>query len=1082
MLTVGDATSETGDAVSDDATKRPPTDPKGRRDRSLRWAAAALGLLGTLLAFVVPLMPVAYDVVDLRWPTVYGTGAVSAPLLGYQPLSVRADVPCAAIRDLAARKAGSAVLFATTPPSSMYGDASGMSLRLKANQVVVFAGGQQLATAALPAGDCGVSVRSDGASTVVRLGGATIVDLQQNARPQVTGIYSDLDGNRDDIRGLSVDVRVDTRYETTATAAKLAVIALAIAAFAGCVVMLRQLDVRATGRVIRLVPTAWWRPTGRDAAVITVLLIWWLFGAVTSDDGYILTMAEDQARSGYIGNIYRWFDTPEAPFGWFYELYALWVRVSTATPWVRLPALLMGVCSWLLISREVMPRLGPAVRRSRAAGWAAAVVFLSFWLPYDNGLRPEPVVVIWALLGMCAVERAVATKRLLPLALGLFAASFALAATPTGLIVLAPFLAAARPLSRLLRARIREFGWLPTLAPLVASGTVVLGAVFANQTLRSVWDSTVIRTGIGPAEAWYQEMDRYQALFTMTPDGSLARRFPVLLVFLCLGTCLVVLLRRGSIPGAALGPSRRLIGTTVLSIALLALTPTKWTHHFGAFAALGGSLAALTALATSASVLRSQRNRALFTAGLLIIAALAATGPNAWWYVSGWGSPWFDKAPSFHGHMLSTVLLAMAVIALVIAGVEHLRLVEPGAVASDARTAKYQRRQSLLRLTTRSQALRLASTPLAVVCAVLVLAEVATMGKAIQKQWHSYSLGKDDIAQLTGASCGLSDYVYVEKDPLAGVLVPVPGANNQATMTGFHRDGLPASTGSDAAQPDWTALYQAAGDRAPVWGDYDPSGATVPGELRTPWYTLPDRARTGDSPLVVDLAGQESGTNSVTVEFGTRTAHGFDVIDRRRIVKPGGPTWREARLTLGGAATRATAVRLVVTSRAVGVDQWLAVSTPRVPTLVRMTDLIGTSPVFMEWPTTLVHPCLRQFDTRDGIGEVPAYRVSAGTDLRDVGQGWSAPGAGGPFGWLNVVATERTLPTYLKGDLDRDWGTLYAIDPYVSAVPTAAAERIGHEVHSGLYSPGPVSEPIELPGSPAKSDTRTGPGGGGAAQ
>lgn len=62
---------------------------------------------------------------------------------------------------------------------------------------------------------------------------------------------------------------------------------------------------------------------------------------------------------------------------------------------------------------------------------------------------------------------------------------------------------------------------------------------------------------------------------------------------------------------------------------LLALTPTKWTHHFGAFAAVGASMAALTALATSSDVLRSKRNRAAFLAGLLIIEAWAATGPNA---------------------------------------------------------------------------------------------------------------------------------------------------------------------------------------------------------------------------------------------------------------------------------------------------------------------------------------------------------------------------------------------------------------------------------------------------------------------
>ena len=35
---------------------------------------------------------------------------------------------------------------------------------------------------------------------------------------------------------------------------------------------------------------------------------------------------------------------------------------------------------------------GVAVRRNRIALWTAGLVFLAFWLPYDNGLRPEPII------------------------------------------------------------------------------------------------------------------------------------------------------------------------------------------------------------------------------------------------------------------------------------------------------------------------------------------------------------------------------------------------------------------------------------------------------------------------------------------------------------------------------------------------------------------------------------------------------------------------------------------------------------------------------------------------------------------
>ena len=66
--------------------------------------------------------------------------------------------------------------------------------------------------------------------------------------------------------------------------------------------------------------------------------MWWHFvGANTSDDGYILTMARVSESSGYMANYYRWFGTPESPFGWYYDLLAMWAHVTTASVWMRLP-------------------------------------------------------------------------------------------------------------------------------------------------------------------------------------------------------------------------------------------------------------------------------------------------------------------------------------------------------------------------------------------------------------------------------------------------------------------------------------------------------------------------------------------------------------------------------------------------------------------------------------------------------------------------------------------------------------------------------------------------------------------------
>lgn len=1061
--------------------------------------AVLLGLIGTALSLAVPFLPVNAQVTTLKWPTAEGTRAVSAPLVNYSPVWLDTQVPCSAARSLDARSAAPGVLLSTNPPNSDYGRLTALTLQVTDGQLTLLDKGQQLATTPLPDGDCTIGVHADASGVTANVDGQRL-PVSHGDRPQLTGIYSQLDQNLDDTRGLSFQARVDNRFESSASHLKLAAIALAALCFVGSVVCLRRLDTRAGRRPPRLAPAGWWKPTLRDVAVLAALVIWWLIGAMTSDDGYILTIARARQSAGYISNYFRWFANPESPFGWFYELYSLWVQISTATPWVRLPALLMGVVSWLLISREVLPRLGQQVRRSHAAGWAAAAVFLAFWLPYNNGLRPEPVVVLFSLLAMCAVERAVATRRLMPAALGLVVAALALAANPHGMMSVTPYVAALKPLVRIVRLRAREYGWLPVLAPIASCGFVILTVIFWDQTWQSVVDATTLKTTYGPSQDWYEEFSRYVLLFSQTGDGSLTRRFPVLLVILCLVTCVLMLMRKGRIRGAALGPSRRLLGVTLLTFVALTLTPTKWTHHFGIFAAVGGALAALTALATSDSVLRSKRNRAGFFAGLMLICAFSATGPNAWWYVSGWGVPWYDKPPMVAGKSVSTLFLLAAGVAGIVALVEHLRLDEHHPATERRKPSRQEKGV---------RALRLGTAPLSLVCALLVVGELGLFARAVEERGSTkYSLGMDNIRQLAGTSRGLSDYVYVESDPKQGMLtvsanqpdraapgtdeIPVPAKQPldrdetpdhylQARMTGFNRDGLPPSDRSTTEQPDWKPPHQFGGDDAPVWGSYDPQGLST-GELRTQWYDLPQRATSGEVPVVLSLAGQD---NALQVEFGQDTPEGFKVMERRpvRTTRGKAPNWRESRITVDGRAQGATKMRVVGRDQALGPKGWVAVSAPRAPQLRKMTDYIGDAPTFVEWPAALIHPHLQIPSLRNGIAEMPRFRVQAGADLATAGQGWSSPDGGGPFGWLNVVASMRELPTYLRNDIHRDWGKLHAVDPYVpDALPPEAAMDVRTEQHWGWWSPGPLSKAVHLPGdvpnSNDRSDIRTAPADG----
>ncbi|MDF2975544.1 MAG: hypothetical protein K0S40_272 [Actinomycetospora sp.] len=815
MLTSEQAVSPArpGRDGSGDAAETPPGRRPTRGPRWLRLLAVGLGLLGTVLAVLFPILPVVQETSTITWPSATtGTRPVDAPLVVYRPETMSITVPCRAVQDLDARTGPAATVVSTYPPLSPDGPQVGMRLTVENGQLVLNDLGQQMATATVPTGDCTVRITSDAGSTLVDLGIGQQIRLPFDARPQVVGVYSDLDDSRDDVAGVAVSITPDTRFETTPTTLKVLAGLFAVLAAMGGVWALHALDVRAGRRAPRLAPKGWWRPTSRDLVVTAVLAVWAVIGSQTSDDGYILGIARARESAGFIGNYYRWFNVPEAPFGWFYELYALWIRVDDSVLWLRVPSLLMGIVSWILISREMLPRLGQQVRRSKAAAWAAAMVFLAFWLPYNNGLRPEPVVVISALLAFCAVERGVATRRLAPVALGLMAAAFAVAATPTGFIAVAPFLASARPLWRLVMERVRFGGWLPVLAPVFAAGLLVLVVVFADQTWSAVWEATRLRTLMGPNWSWFQEVVRYQSLFGTAADGSLARRFPVLLLMLGIAVCIVVLLRRDKIAGAALGPSQRLIGSSVIAFAVLALTPTKWTHHFGAFAALGAGMAALTALATSSDVLRSRRNRLLFLAALFVVLALAFTGPNTWWYTNNWSVP-FSGGPVFwdgwpFGYGLTapwpvyTLCLLVAVLLLVFAGIEHIRGApprapvtgdeegdEPSAASSAVDAVLKPPREALGRLRRtrggstverRARALRIGSAPIALVCAALLAFEMVSMTDGIEAQEGSFSLGGDVLENPFGGSCGLADRVRVEGSTLAGVLGAAPAPTGLA--------------------------------------------------------------------------------------------------------------------------------------------------------------------------------------------------------------------------------------------------------------------------------------------------------------
>ncbi|MGA8545866.1 MAG: arabinosyltransferase domain-containing protein, partial [Mycobacterium sp.] len=915
--------------------------------------------------------------------------------------------------------------------------------------------------------------------------------LAPEKKPQVGGIFTDLKVPAQP--GLSARIDVDTRFIVAPTMLKKGVLALGGLTVLTSIVALGVLDRRSGRRMPRnwrrhlRVGVATWLA---DVGVIATLLGWHVIGAISSDDGYNLTIARVSGQAGYLANYYRFFGTTEAPFDWYPSVLAHMASVSTAGVWMRLPATLAGIGCWLVISRYMLRRLGPAVGglgANRVAVLTAGAVFLAAWLPFNNGLRPEPLIALGVVLTWVLVENAIATRRLVPAAVAIVVAMLTATLAPQGLIAVAALLTGARAIARIIAQRRAADGVLAPLGVLAASLSLITIVVFRSQTLATVAESARIKYKVGPTIAWYQDFLRYYFLTVESnSDGSMTRRFAVLVLLLCLFGVLVVLLRRGRIPGLASGPTWRLIGTTALGLLLLHFTPTKWAIQFGAFAGLAGALGAVTAFTFARIGLHSRRNLTLYITALLFLLAWATSGINGWFYVGNYGVPWFDIQPVIASHPVTSMFLTLSILTGLLAGWYHFRMDYAGHTE-----VKDNRRNRVL-----------ASTPLLVVATIMVLGMVASLAKGAVLRYPHYTIAKANLAALTSGlsptSCAMADDVLAELDPNAGLLQPVPGQTfgpagplGGINPVGFKPDGVgndlqsdpvvtkPGLVNSDASPNKPNVAYS---DSAGTAGGKGPAGvngshAALPYGLdpaRTPvmgsygensfaakatssWYQLP--RRTPDRPLLVVAAAgailshEEDGTldygQILKVEWGVAGPDGAaQVVGDADGIEPidVGPhrAWRNLRVPLARAPQQANVARIVANDPNLSSDQWFAFTPPRVPVLQTLQQLIGShDPVLMDIATAANFPCQRPFAEHLGIAELPQYRIMP--DRKQTASSsnlWEASKSGGPFLFTQAMLWTSTIPTYLNGDWYRDWGS---VEKYHRLVPTDQAPNAAVE-------------------------------------
>jgi len=1074
--------------------------------RTLRLIAIIAGALGLLLCALTPLLPVKQTTATILWPQGVGTDGlitdVTAPLVSGAPLALDATIPCQVISTL---PAAGGVVLSTIPDGGIDAGRNGLFVRATADSVIVAFRDSVAAVAprtAVSSGACSslhvwANVGGVGAD-FVGIPGATGT-LAPEKKPQVAGVFTDLKVAAQP--GLSARVDVDTRFVTSPTALKTALMILGVLSTIASIVALALLDRssrRATGAWRRFwrAGVATWLA---DGAVVGALLLWHVVGAISSDDGYNLTIARVSGDAGYVANYYRYFGASEAPFDWYQSVLAHLSAISTAGVWMRLPATLAGLATWMLLSRWVLPRLGRRLAANRVAVWTGAAVFLAAWLPFNNGLRPEPLIAFGALLTWVLVEYAIGTRRSWPAALAIVVAMFSVTLAPQGLIAVAPLLVGSRAIAR--NVRTRPAGLLAPLAAFAASLSLVFVIVFRDQTLATVAESARIKYTVGPTISWYQEFLRYYFLTVEdSVDGSLTRRFSVLILLLCLFGLLAVILRRGSLPGMATAPVWRLLGTTAVGLLLLTFTPTKWAIQFGAFAGLAGALGAVTAFTFSRVGLHSRRNLALYVTALLFVLAWATSGINGWFYVGNYGVPWFDKQPVLAGQPVTSMFLGLAILSGLLAGWLHFRMDYTGHTE-----VENTRRNRVL-----------ASTPLLVVATLMVLLEVGSMVKGAAARYPNYTTAKADVDALASGlgatSCAMADAVLVETDPNAGLLQPVSGQQfgpagplGGTDPQGFTPNGVSDSllppepvtanpgTVNSPGSPDKpnVGIGFSAGTgggygpvgvngsrvflpfgldpaRTPVMGSYGENAAAA--KATSAWYELPPR--TPDRPLVtvsaagaiwsVDEEGDFNYGQSLKLQWGVRNPDGsFRALAAVEPIDPLVPqrAWRNLRFPLAWAPPEANVARIVADDPNLSTDQWFAFTPPRVPTLESAQQFLGsTTPVLMDIATAANFPCQRPASQHLGIAELPDYRILPNAKQVVVSSNqWQSADDGGPFLYIQALLRTSTVPTYLSGDWYRDWGT---IERYDRIVPAATAPDVtvdqGTETVLGWTRRGPI--------------------------
>jgi len=1020
------------------------SEPDGVADRTeshrarsaRRWvaqlAALLLGLTGVAAAVALPFLPVFAESTTVSWPA-EGQQArpTTAFFVPYRPAELHVEVPCPVLRAGLAQPER-ATVFATTTT----GTSTGLVVISESGALRVLLDGRLVPGLPdpLPA-NCDLRVDADAAGATVALGDAPAVRLPGADVPEVFTFDTALDAEQ--ARGMSVTARTPRWFQSSPTGLKVAVaVAQAVVAVGALAVL------AATGRSVRRrqrerEPDREPGDRGSGGAdgigfgVVVTLALWAVIGPLTDDDGFAMMTVRNAEFSGDVGNYYRWFNASEVPFTLLQHLVSPLLAGTLAPVWLRVPSVVAGVLTWAVISRGVLRPALPGLGRARWLRLVAAGCFLAWWLPYGLGLRPEPFVALGTVVVLALLLRATGSRGANPLRdLGLAAlvAGLTVAVTPTGILVLAPVLVLAARIRLLLGTGVLTVATRVALLGALAAAAVTV--MFADQTWHGLLVATEIHDRVGPSLRWFEENVRYEYLLSDSSWGSAAKRLPVLLTVTMLVPA-VALLGGGARSLDGLREAHLLLAGVPVAMLALWLTPSKWSHHFGALAGLGTvALAAAVAVVVTTSR-RTLPDRATIVAGgaggllVVLVTGLAFAGPNAWWAYSEFGMAFADQpVRPLHNPLLW--LGGSAAVAALLSWRNRRRRPGRGAVGAGV------------------VALPAVAASLAVAGSVAVL--LATFLAAPLQRAGLYSLAGQNLGELTGESCGIVENVEVLIDPPGGVLEAAPDGGSDDLGGFVSGGGYPSNRPAPSRPGTGPARY--------LWGSLAEDELST-GELTSRWFTLPDAE---GQELTVSVGGRADEGNSVAVEFGIAGPDGAvapagsyrlvdpeprdrpfarDAEERRELEQDRDVAdWRGLAVPPGAIPADTDRVRVRAVDGSTDEQGWVAATGPRLRTPVPLERfLAGRSPVFVDWPVIFAVPCQRDLPVvAGGLAEAPAAIVAV-PNTRGADKLWYRAArlsyrteTAGSFVGVYSVGRVTEVDSRLVGDPGRAWGRVLLVD------------------------------------------------------